>query len=319
MLKKLCRLPIAFALVTAVSFTAYGQVTVNVSPGDDITAALREAGADGTVIFAPGWYQLEPATIGTQYGITLTAEHAGITLQGAGPGTDPATATILDGEGWFLATGFRIESFDVVIDGFTVINMWDEAFEPAASSLNIEIRNCWALGCDSGADNSGNAGAGTEDDFSDMIRYINCIFARGGDDASDQESGSALLFRNCDFYDWDSDIMDHDGSVLVIVQNSIFHAGSLSDDLHAAGGILDIYNSVFWDPKGGPADGPGGIQLDGGAIDYDSVEGDPLYVNVGPSVHYLDLDFHLQPGSPALTAGRDANGNPTFAGALGPQ
>ncbi len=305
------------ALVLMTSAGVMGQQTVNVGPGDDIGAAIQQAGAEGTVIFAPGWYDLKPVNPDNRYGIRLTPELDGITLRGAGPGTDPSTATILDGEAWFVATGFRIETFDVTIDGFTILHMWDEAFEPYGDALNVEIRNCWSLACDSGADNDGTAGSGDPDNPEDLIRYKNCIFARGGDDGTDTEGDSSILFENCDFYDWDSDIMENVDNTTVYVRNTIFHAGALSDDL-VGGALLELKNCVFFDPKGSDVDGIGGLAPEGNTVIIDGVAGDPLYVNVGYDVYYLDLDFHLRPGSPALTAGRDASGNPTFAGALGP-
>lgn len=304
-------------LVFGSALASNGQTTVNVSPGDDIGAAIQQAGFGGTVIFAPGWYDLQPVSPDNRYGIHLTADLEGITLQGAGPGTDPQTATILDGEAWFLATGFRVETIDVVIDGFTVINIYDESVECNNAAINVEVRNCWFLANDSGADNDGTAGAGDENDFSDMIRFKNCIFARGGDDGTDMEGDSAVYFENCDFYDWDSDIMENVDSTIVIAQNCIFHAGMLSDDI-VGGAILELRNCVLFDPKGSEVDGFGGMQIEGNTTLIDSIAEDPLYVNVGPDVHFMDLDFRLRSGSPALTVGRDANGNPTFAGALGP-
>ncbi len=307
-----------FALVLGSAAGVFGQTTVNVSPGDDIGAALIEAGFKGTVIFAPGWYDLVPVEPGSGVGIDLHSEFEGITLQGAGPGTDPETATILDGEAWFIATGFQIATVDIVIDGFTMINIYDEAVEGNSDALNIEIRNCWFLACDSGADNDGTGGMGDPEFFDEMIRYYNCVFARGGDDGTDLEGDSAVLFQNCDFYDWDSDIFDNEDNSTVIVKNCIFHAGSLSDDVDGGSGLTEIHNSVFFDPPGEDADGLGGIAFEGGAYEIDGIGGDPLYVNVGPHVFWLDLDFHLQAGSPALTIGKDADGNQTYAGAMGP-
>ncbi len=304
------------ALVLTMSVAAFGQVTVNVSPGDDIDAAMLEAGPGGTVVFAPGWYDLVPVDPGSQVGIDISTIFEGITLQGAGPGTDPQTATILDGEAWFIDTGFQIATVDVVIDGFTVINIYDEVFEGNSEAFNVEIRNCWVLGCDSGADNDGTAGMGDPEFYDEMIRYYNCIFARGGDDATDLEGDSDMLFVNCDFYDWDSDVLDNEDNSTVILKNCIFHAGTHSDDLDGGSGITEIWNSVFFDPPGDEA--LGGMAFDGNSIEFDGIGGDPLYVNVGPHVYFMDLDFHLKPGSPALTIGKDADGNETFAGSMGP-
>ena len=51
---------------------------------------------------------------------------------------------------------------------------------------------------------------------------------------------------------------------------------------------------------------------------FESVFDDPMYVNVGPAVLDSELDFHLRADSPALTAGVDKDGDPTFAGSQGP-
>ena len=123
------------------------------------------------------------------------------------------------------------------------------------------------------------------------------------------------LFRNTDFYDYDSDIADHEDNSLVLYFNCIVHAGTHSDDFDAGSGWIVSRNCVFYDPPG-----PGGIEFlqvdDLDSIDID--DSDPLYVNVGSDVPLLELDFHLNEGSAALTAGKDASGNETFAGSMGP-
>ena len=91
-----------------------------------------------------------------------------------------------------------------------------------------------------------------------------------------------------------------------------------SDDIQADdASLIYIKNCVFFDPRGDETDGLGGMELKGFAYATDSIGVDPLYVNVGADVPFLELDFHLSPESPALTAGEDPSGNPTFAGSMG--
>lgn len=319
-------------LVHMLSLGAYGQATVNISPGDnddDIYVAMQQAGPGGTVIFAPGRYDVkfnedDFAALEQERAIHITPDLEGITLQGAGPGTDPSTATILDGDAWFPEQCFRIEASNVVIDGFTIINFQDEAIQTVTDAYNVEIRNCWILACDSGFDTDGNSGWWDEtapDDFSEMLRIQNCVFARGGDDGTDIEGTNAFVFINCDFYDWDDDILDNEDTTVGFFINGIIHGGyrgSLNfykdEDSSTQ---MEARNSLFF---GGddPAGDLGGINIGATVVLVDCIEGDPLYVNVGQHVHIDDLDFHLLPDSPALTLGKDEAGNPTFAGSQGP-
>ena len=147
------------------------------------------------------------------------------------------------------------------------------------------------------------------------VRFINCVFARGGDDGTDLAGAPQYVFINCDFYDWGSDLMENEEDSLMLVQNCIFHAGTRSDDLDAGTGVIETYNCVFWDPGDGPVDT--GIQFSN-VLEFDSLFDDPMYVNVGPAVPDTELDFRLQADSPALSAGVDQDGNPTFAGSQGP-
>ena len=310
------------ALVLVLSLGAYGQATVNVSPGDDIDAALQEAGPDGTVVFAPGWYDVGPTDLGQDTAILVTADLEGITVRGAGPGWDPSTATIIDGDAWFLETGIEIRASGVTVEGFTIVNFWDEAFKIQSDNtvFNVDIRQCWSLGCDTGMDTGGSGGGWWDEadpeNYADLIRISNCIFARGGDDGTDIEDNHMQIYINCDFYDWDSDIMENEDNTIVLVRNCIIHAGGHSDDFDSGSGLIISSNSVFYDPPG-----PGGIEFVGVIDDTDSIDiddTDPLYVNVGPHVALEDLDFHLNVGSEAVTVGKDLQGNPTYAGALGP-
>jgi len=299
---------------------SYGQTTVNVEPGDDIGAALTEAGPGGTVVFAPGEYRAVPTSTNTRKPIRISPDLAGITLVGAGSGFDPCTATIINGEAGFVESGLAIDSDDVHVEGFTFYKIWDEGVVIGEGYENIEIKDCWFVRMRNGMES--NSSSGITDNaalaFSQprAVRFVNCVFARGGDDGSDLGGASEYVFINCDFYDWANDLMDNDGDTLMLMQNCIFHAGTRDDDLKAAGtATIETYNCVFWDPRDGAVDT--GIQFTN-VFEFDSLFDDPSYANVGPAVPDFELDFHLKADSPALTAGVDRDGNPTFAGSQGP-
>ena len=298
---------------------SYGQNTVNVQPGDDIQAAMVEAGGGGTVIFAPGEYKPVPTNLGGRDAMFISSNLSGIRLMGAGSGFDPNTATIINGEPGFLESGLDIRASDVHVEGFTFYKIWDEGAVIREGLENIEIKDCWFVRIRNGLESSRSSGV--TDDIAPAfeqpraVRFIGCVFARGGDDGTDLSNASQYVFINCDFYDWGSDLMENEDDTLMLMQNCIFHAGTRSDDLDAGSGVIETYNSVFWDPGDGPVET--GIQFSG-VLEFDSVFEDPLYVNVGPAVLDFDLDFRLQADSPALSAGVDKDGNPTFAGSQGP-
>jgi len=298
---------------------SYGQITVNVEPGDDINAALTKAGPGGTVIFAPGEYMVVSANLGGRKPINISPDLAGIQLIGAGSGFDPATSTIINGEAGFVESGLDIDASDVHVEGFTFYKIWDEGAVIGEGFENIEIRDCWFVRIRNGLESSSSSGV--TDDFASpfeqprAVRFINCVFARGGDDGTDLSNASEYVFINCDFYDWGSDLMENEDNTLMLMQNCIFHAGTRSDDLDAGSGVIETWNCVFWDPGQSPAEN--GIQFSG-VVEFESLFDDPMYVNVGPAVLDSELDFHLRVDSPALTAGVNKDGNPTFAGSQGP-
>jgi hypothetical protein len=310
-----------FILVLILAIPVYGQQTVQVSPGDDLQSALNAAGAGGTVVFAPGRYDVVPSNPYQHEAIRITQDLAGITLRGAGCGTDPNTATILDGEAGFLETGVLIEASNVTVEGFTLTQFWIQGFLLGDRIQNVECRNCWALACDSGMNTAGTAGVWSEsnpDRFDTMVRFRNCVFARGGDDAADIENGSTVVFIQCDFYDFDSDMLAPEDTSVILLRNCILHAGLHSDNIQADGAsLIEARNCVFYDPTADDHDGLGGMDFRGFTYTRDCIGKDPLYVRVGPDVPVWNLDFRLRAGSPALTAGKDEKGNPTFAGSMG--
>ena len=298
---------------------AFGQITVNVQPGDDIQAALAEAGAGGTVIFAPGEYTPVPTNLGGRDAMAIPGSLAGIRLMGAGSGFDPATSTIINGEPGFLESGLDIDASDVHVEGFTFYKIWDEGVVIGAGFENIEIKDCWFVRIRNGMESTSSSGItnpiASAFEQPQAVRFINCVFARGGDDGTDLTGASQYVFINCDFYDWGSDLMENEDDTLMLMQNCIFHAGTRSDDLDAGSGVIETWTCVFWDP--GQSAGENGIQF-ANVVEFESLYDDPLYVNVGPAVLDFELDFHLRADSLALTAGVDKDGNPTFAGSQGP-
>ena len=172
-----------FLLAFVASMSAHGQSTIAVGPGDDLQAALQAAGPGGTVLFAPGWYDVVPTDPWQRQAIHIPVALAGITLRGAGSGVDPKTATILDGEAGFLQTGFFLEASNVTVEGFTLVNFWGQGFLLGDQIRNIECRQCWVLGCNGGVDTRGTAGfwdGKNPDNLDKTVRFKFCIFARNG-------------------------------------------------------------------------------------------------------------------------------------------
>ena len=298
---------------------SFSQTTVNVQPGDDINAALAEAGPGGIVIFAPGEYEVVSTNLGGRNPIRISPDLAGIQLIGAGSGFDPNTSTIINGEAGFVESGLDIDASNIHVEGFTFYKIWDEGAVIGEGFENIEIKDCWFIRIRNGLEST--ASSGITNDYASAfeqpraVRFINCVFARGGDDGTDLAGASQYVFINCDFYDWGSDLMENEDNTLMLMQNCIFHAGTRSDDLDAGTGVIETWNCVFWDP--GQSAGENGIQFSN-VVEFESLYDDPLYVNVGPAVPDFELDFHLKADSPALTAGVDKDGNPAFAGSQGP-
>lgn len=319
MFKKNCSGLFIICCLAFLCYPSYGQITVNVEPGDDISAALAEAGPGGTVIFAPGEYKVVSTNLGGRKPIDISPDLAGIKLIGAGSGFDPSNSTIINGESGFVESGLDIDASDVSVEGFTFYKIWDEGVVIGEGFENIEIKDCWFVRIRNGIESSSSSGV--TDNFATAfeqpraVRFINCVFARGGDDGTDLSGASQYVFINCDFYDWGSDLMENEDDTLMLMQNCIFHAGIRSDDLDAGTGVIETWNCVFWDPGDGAVET--GIQFTN-VLEFESLYDDPLYVNVGPAVLDFELDFHLRADSPALTAGVDKNGNPTFAGSQGP-
>ncbi len=308
----------ALGLTLAVSGFA---ATVNVQPGDDLQAAVNQAGAGGAVIFAPGVYDILPADLSAGNAIVLNENHIGITLQGAGSGFDPANATIFNGDAGFLGTAIRFEfAEDVTVEGFTFSSFWNAAIN-VNDSLSVVIRDCWMMGNQRAINVSGLSGEydfDTPDDFSSMIQFYNCAMAKA-QDLVDINDFSAVLFMNCDARDAASDIFECEEDSITLIRNCIINAGFLSDDVQPEGNaFVEIFNTVFFE-----ADKPDGaideMDHDGLALlDETVIYAEAMYVNANFAAALEEFDFHLTPGSPALTAGKDENGAPTFAGSAGP-
>ncbi len=294
--------------------------TVEVSPGDDIQASVEQAGAGGTVIFAPGKYTFSAYNPSVTTAIKITSDLEGITLQGAGTSFDPNNGTILDGEPLFLGFGVRVEASNVTVEGFTFTGFMETATSVEAPE-NIEFRNCSMIVNGKAAFVEGESGMIDfgNNDFSQAIRYVNCAMAIG-DDIVELEGPSSVLLLNCDIRDVISDMMETEDDSTLLILNSIIMPGVVKSDINQTdNSIIEIRNSVFYDAGQPNATLEEGMDIDGdGIFIFDSIYADPLHVNARFDVRYEDFDFHLQPDSPAIDIGVDLDGNTTYAGSAGP-
>lgn len=300
---------------------ASAQETVNVQPGDDLEAAVAQAGPGGTVIFAPGVYNMLPSDLASDKGLVIGPELEGITLQGAGAGFGETSASILDGNGGFLGSAFLIEANDAVVDGFLLTNFWDESIE-VEDAANVEIRNCWMIANKYGiyADGAAGAAGDSPTDFSGWVRVVNCVFAKNLEMIKAFDT-SLLAIINCDIRDAGGDIFEPEQSGEIYVLNSIIDRGYFGNDLQNDGdSVITFDHTVFYGrdaEDGAPIESE--FDLSGGIIITETcIFANPMYTNASFDVSIRDYDFTLQPGSPALTAGIGADGNPTFAGSAGP-
>ena len=120
---------VLLALLIGMSAVAVAETTHNVSPGDDIQAAIEAASPGDTIVFALGTYSLS-STLNVNKSLTLTS-------------ADPLAATkpVIDGGGT-LGTIIFIAADNVTIDGLEVANGTGDLIYQSGAYSGTTIRNC---------------------------------------------------------------------------------------------------------------------------------------------------------------------------------
>lgn len=334
-MKRLPILKLTLILFALSATSGFAQQNVTIGPDDDVFAILETVvDFDSTITFEAGYYQLVPPadTTGKH---SLIQPPAGTTIRGAGSGMDSSNATILDCQMLF-EHGIEIgDAADTVtVENLTIIHTYDDLLAIGQDVVDITFNNVWALK---------THGDCVEIDGGE-VQFNFCVFGWSGADTvhNDNDTVVEAVYTNCDIFLGESDLVDVDNGRIVL-RNCIVYAGNGTNDVfndNGPDGRTIVRASVGWAPFDG--DPPGITEELWGRLDVESdtdilpdvdntnIGQDPMYIKppgqAGPGVGYLasELDLHLHPESPALTAGNtefDAEhnpiGEPTFAGSQG--
>jgi len=300
-----------------ISPNVYAQEVFEYTPDDATFLApdIRATEGEMTYQLAPGHYDMD-AQIRFQNGFP--------TLQGSGSGLG-SNATILDFWTYSMMTeDSRALSVrgPVIVKDLTIMHVAGRVADLRTGWLDtpsddtVIFENVWFINCGTVLKSTGGRTVGTAEN--PMI-VRNCVFATTADFPQDFAGvGAAMTFRDttyavfdhCDFFNHrelvhmrldEPETAPNEGPV-VTIKNSIFLATNgddgtpETDDFYVGAGSLTVEDSVLWDM------GHGGALMttgDGTAELIDTVTADPLYVNVSPDILAEELDFNVQPGSPA--------------------
>ena len=197
----------------------HAQTTHNVSPGDNIQAAIDYAAVPGDIIvFALGTYDL-PATLNVHKSLTLTS-------------TDPLAEIkpIIDGGGT-LGKIIYIDADDVIIDGLEIANGTGDLIRQSYAYFGTTIRNCVIH------DSSGDEGIQLKN-CTDCLVECNVVYDVAQDGISIADGSYNSVIRNNEIYNVGSEnaaIYVYDSYDMTVECNYIH-------DTQAANGVGFYYN-----------------------------------------------------------------------------
>ncbi|MBN2326383.1 MAG: hypothetical protein JXR73_04450 [Candidatus Omnitrophica bacterium] len=268
-----------------------------------------------TVKLQPGVYEMEDQLY-FKAGTNLIIEGSGSGLGGE--------STILD----FTIYSESLEDSRalsvrgaVILRDLTIRNVRGRAADLRTGSIDspsdaqVIFNNVWFVDCNTGLKSTGGRTVGVPG--APMLAQ-NCVFLNtpgypypSMDAFIDVRDTTYALFDHCDFFNTnnmvqmridDPDAAPNTGPEITIQNSIVYSVNGSEDDLYLLAGILTFRNCVLWDS----VDSGALILLGEGTVEeIDSIVADPLYVNVSPDASDDQLDFHLQPGSPAVGLGAD--------------
>ncbi len=311
---------ICILLSSCLPLTAQDIIEEIVPADASILAQLIRSSGTGTVFqLAAGIYEFD-SQIRFDSGKQIIVEG-----NGSGLGEDATVLDFLDYS--LIEADSRALSVrgELIMRNLTIRNVLGRVADlrtgnlDSPSSGTVRFENCWFIDNGTVLKSTGGRTVGT----AEVPMEVNhCVFGLTPEYPFDSIGPAITLrdttfahFDHCDFFNYPTMIIiqldepetaPNPGPVVEITHSIFLGTNGMGEDINnelsARAGILTIRNSVTWDLV---AEGDVGSSHPENVTVADSIVENPRYVNVAPDTVQSELDFNLQPDSPAQGLGLD--------------